>query len=209
LFILLLGGDKQFANQLCCLFAQYLDNGYTYQDIKTEILTSFYKNRVFRWGIFNNPKKDVNNKNILKNGTRYYHRELKLVSKPPTVERNIDLGTMVSRTPEYFLEPTASYTVQDFVRYFYNTMPIDSQAWHMNKMIGMLKYKIEQYGIDKLLFMTDIAAQDHKANGTVFNLGNWDDYSFIADQRIIEIKSAFSEDQPYYTPKQRKLFNGT
>ena len=205
----MLGGDRQFANQLCCLFAEYLDNGYTYQDIKTEILTSFYKNRIFRWGIFSKPKKDINNKNLLKNGTRYYHKELKLVSKPPTVERDIDRGTMISRTPEYFLEPTASYTVQDFIRYFYNTMPVDLQAQPMTKMVGIFKYKIEQYGIDKLLFMTDIASQDHKANSTVFNLSAWDDYSCIADRYITEIKSAFSSDKPYYTPKQRRLFNGT
>ena len=51
MFILLIGGDKEFANQILNLFIGYLNNGYTYQDIKTEILKSFYNSQQFRWNM--------------------------------------------------------------------------------------------------------------------------------------------------------------
>lgn len=208
MFILMVGGDKRFANQLCGLFTQYLSLGYTYKDIKTEILTTFYNHKDFRWNLFSYRKRgneDVINK--LNPNERYYHKELKLVSKPPTIDRDIDHGTLVSRTPEYFLEPVASYTIQEFVRYFYNTMPLNMQEWPMNKTTGMIKYKIDQYGIDRLLFMTDIAAADYKANGTLFNLGDWDEYANKADQYLEEMKYSISDSEPYYSPKKRNLFN--
>ena len=207
MFILLLGGDKQFANQLYGLFTEYLDKGYTYQDIKSEILTSFYIKNNFRWERFSYPKKDENNKNLLNNGTRYFHKELKLLNNLPVVERNIDQGTIVSRESEYYLEPVASYTLQDIIQYFFKTMPFDSQAHTIPQITGMLKYKINQYGIDKLLFMIDLYAQDCKENESVFVLGKWDDYSSIADDRLMNIKKQFTDDESYYTIKQRRLFD--
>ena len=145
--------------------------------------------------------------NQLKPGERYYHKELKLVSKPPTIDRDINHGTLVSRTPEYFLEPVASYTLQECVRYFYNTMPINIQEWPMPKTIGMIKYKINQFGIDKLLFMIDMTADDNKANGTVFDFSSWDEYSIKADQYLEEMKYSISDSEQYYTPKKRNIFN--
>jgi hypothetical protein len=208
MFIVLLGGDKQFANQLCSLFSEYLDNGYTYQDIRTEILSTFYnKKKVFRWNIFQNEKRDSDSKNLLVNGTRYYHRQLKIVNNPTTVEHDIDKGTIVSRTSEYFLEPVASYTTQEFIQYFYKIMPIDLQASPPSHMHGILKYKIKQYGIDKLLFMTDICAQTCRENNTVFSLPRWDEYSPLADEKLDMIKGAFADAQSYYTIKQRRLFD--
>ena len=202
MFILLIGGDKEFANQILNLFIGYLNNGYTYQDIKTEILKSFYNSQQFRWNMFSKAK----NNNLLTHGTRYYHKQLKLLSTPPVVERNIDDGTMVSRTPEYFLEPVASYTIQEFIQYFYQTMPVDLQAQPPARMNGIIKYKLETYGVDKLLFMTDIYAQDCKENHTLFNLSKWDDYSSIADEHLSTIKSTISENEQYYTPRKRRLF---
>ena len=204
----MVGGDKNFTNQLYGLFTQYLSLGYTYQDIKAEILTVFYTHKDFRWNMFTY-RKHGNEAliNQLKPNERYYHKELKLVSKPPTVDRDIDHGTLVSRTPEYFLEPVASYTLQECVRYFYNTMPLNMQEWPMHKTIGMLKYKINQFGIDRILFMIDMAASDHKANGTVFDFGAWDEYANKADQYLEEMKYSISDNEPYYTPKKRNIFN--
>ncbi len=207
-FIILLGGDKSFANNLCGLFIEYLNKGCTYQDIHSEILTSFYYKKDFRWALFNNPKKDEYNKNLLTHGTRYYHKELKVISAPPTINRDVDSGVITSRVENYFLEPVASYTIQEFANYFYKNVPIDLQAWPMKKTLGMLKYKINQYGIDKLLFMTDIVAEEYKSNGSKFSIARWDDYSYIADETITNIKYTFSDDEPYYTLKQRRLFDG-
>lgn len=209
MFVLLLGGDKNYANQLCSLFTEYLDKGYTYQDIKTEIFKAFYdRKKTFRWHLFKNKKGgDATKTNLLKSNTRYYHKQLKLLNGLPTVEHDIDSGTLVSRTPEYFLEPVASYTIQDFIQYFYQVMPMDLQAQPPSKMAGLIKYKIETFGIDKMLFMTDIYSEWCKENSTIFTLSRWDEYSHLADERLIEVKGAFAEDKPYYVYKQRRLFD--
>lgn len=158
--------------------------------------------------LFNNPKKGNNDSiNLLKSNERYYHKELKLVNNPPVIERNINLGTIVSRVEEYYLEPVASYTLQDLTRYFYNNMPFNIQEWPINKLVGMLKYKVNQYGIDKLLFMIDFASQDNKANDTNFNLGSWDEYINIVNKHLEEMKYTISDKQEYYVPKKRYLFN--
>ena len=211
MFVLMIGGDKTFANQtLYPLFTEYLSSGYTFQDIKNEIFTSFYSNKEFRWYMFHGHRKKGDEKllNLLSPEKIYYHKELKLVSKPPVIDRDIDRGIIVSRTPEHFLEPVASYTIQELIQYFCNTMPLNMQEWHYKKLLGMIKYKVDQFGIDKLLFMTDIAAADHKANGTVFNLGSWDEYSEKADQYINEMKYSISDNESYYTIKKRNIFNG-
>ena len=210
MFILLVGGDKQFAKKLCAIFNEFLARGYTTEEIKTEILMAFYTKNSFRWENFQSRKRnDTALINLLSPFEKYHHKELKLVSKPPTISRDINHGTLVSRTPEYFLEPVASYTIQDLVRYFIKTMPFNAQEWPIKKLTGMLKYKTDQYGIDRLLFMTDIAAEDHKANGTLFNLGMWDEYANKADQYLEEMKYSISDSEQYYYPKKRHLFDNT
>ena len=183
---------------------EYLDKGYTYQDIKTEIIKCFYdRKKYFRWEMFKNPKQ---NSNLITQGIKYYHKELKITAHPPIVDYDIDKGTMVSRGEDYFLEQVASYTLQDFTRYFYNNIPVDLQAQPSNKMAGIFKYKIEQYGIDKLLFMTDIMKDDLEDKNKIFNLGQWDNYSCEADQLINEFLSNFPTNNQYYIPKKRRLF---
>lgn len=167
----------------------------------------FYKShKEFRWQIFNNKKINSDTSNLLKSNTVYFHNQLKLLNSLPVVEQNINKGTMISRVSEYYLEPVASYTIQDFIQYFYKTMPFDRQSQIPSKLRGIFKYKIEQYGIDKLLFMTDIYAQECLSDGTLFTLGKWDDYSYKADAHIESFKSNLPQNEPYYTPKKRRLF---
>lgn len=204
MFILLLGGDKEFANQLLNLFINYLNNGWTFKDIKSEILKVFYTHQNFRWNMFDRQKA---NGNLLKFGTKYFHKQLKIINKPPVINYDINNGTMVSRTEQYYLEPVASYTTQDFIQYFYSNVPVDLQAQPPTKMTGIFNYKINQYGIDKLLFMTDLCAEHCNTNQTKFSLGTFDEYSSIADAKMAEIKSVINDTDQYYVPKQRRLFD--
>jgi hypothetical protein len=66
---------------------------------------------------------------------------------------------------------------------------------------------MDQYGVDRLLFMTDIAASDYKANGTLFNLGEWDEYANKADAYLEEMKYSISDNTQYYSLKKRNIFN--
>lgn len=155
--------------------------------------------------MFNTIKKD---NNYIKQNEFYYHKELKLINDLPVVNYDLDRGTIVSRNNEYFVERVASYTLQDFTRYFYNVMPIDMQANPPSKMLGMFKYKINQYGIDKLLFMVDIMAEDCKDKNKLFNIGSLDDYSCAVNDHIQHIKNSLSEQKKkeYYVQRKRRLF---
>lgn len=201
MFIMLIGGDRQYANQLTGLFSQFLDNGWAFNDIRTEILRIFYDSRsTFRWQMFQRKKDE----NIISQRETYYHKQLKLVSQPSVATVDINNGTIVSRTEESYLERAASYTIQEFIQYFYSVMPVDLQAQPPTRMAGILKYKIKQYGIDKLLFMVDICAEECKINNKIFSLSDFDNYSVSANNRIEEIKANIVD--TYYTPKKRRLF---
>lgn len=86
-------------------------------------------------------------------------------------------------------------------------MPIDLQALPPSYMSGIIKYKINQYGIDKLLFMTDLYAKNCQEMNSEFVLAKWDEFSSSADQYIDTIKGTFADTENYYTIKQRRLFN--
>ena len=203
MFIVLLGGDKNIANQVYNMFMEFLDKGYTYHNIKTEILRCFYDSKQkFRWDMFNKPKSD----NLIKQDQIYYHNELKIINKPHTVDYDVDQGTIVSREQEYFVARVASYTLQEFTKYFYEHMPIDIQANPPKKMSGIFKYKINQYGIDKLLFMVDIMSEDLKSKNMLFNIGQIDDYSCKVEDYIHSITDSFPNGINYYIPRKRRIF---
>ena len=82
-------------------------------------------------------------------------------------------------------------------------MPMDKQAKPPSAMIGMFNYKVNQYGIDKLLFMTDIYAQNCIDNNSIFVLSQWDDYSRLADEKLAMAKNV-NDNKKYYVPRNRK-----
>jgi hypothetical protein len=45
-----------------------------------------------------------------------------------------------------------------------------------------------------------------QSDGTLFTLSKWDDYSYRADSHIESFKSNLPQNEPYYTPKKRRLF---
>lgn len=162
-----------------------LDNGYTYQDIRKDILNSFHNDTLFP---FYKYKKQIN-ANLVKQGVMYYHKELKLMNSLPVINHDIDSGTMTSNKVEYYLEPVASYTMDDLLKYFYSKDMADIQEYNPKRMAGIFKHMIDKYTLDKLLFMIEAAARMYQAEHKIFSLADFDSYSSTASQYLEEIKN--------------------
>ena len=190
--------------ELLSRLSQILDNGYTYQEVHREILKSFHSNTLFPFHRFKKP----HDGNLLKQGTMYYHKELKLMNSLPTINHDIDKGTMTSEKVEYYLEPVASYTINDLLNYFYSKNMADVQEYNPKRMAGMFKHMIDKYGLDKLLFMIEGAARMYESEHKTFTLTDFDSYSSTASQYLEEIKNNCKySGGDKYVYRKRVLFN--
>ena len=185
-------------------FCRILDNGYTYQMIHKEILNAFHSNIIFPFYKFKKPIEG----NLLKQGTMYYHKQLKLMNSLPVINHDIDSGTMTSNKVEFYVEPVASYTMDDLLKYFYSKGMADTQEFNYKRMAGMFKHMIDKYGLDKLLFMIEGAARMFDAEQKVFSLTDFDSYNSTASQYLEEIKNncKYSGGE-HYVCRKRVLFS--
>ena len=179
--------DAKRKNEIISLMYRYLDNGYTYEGIRDAMLNFLHKKQPFPHQKFSTPNKQDGN--LLKQGVMYYHKQLKLMNSLPVINHDIDKGTMTSEKVEYYLEPVASYTMNDLLTYFYSKDMADVQEYNPKRMAGIFKHMIEKYGLDKLLFMIEGAARMYESEHKVFSLSDFDSYSSTASQYLEEIKN--------------------
>ena len=126
----------------------------------------------------------------------------------PVVNHDIDKGTMTSSKAEYYLEPVASYTINDLLKYFYSKGMADEQEYNYKRMYGMFRHKIEQYGLDKVLFMIEAAARMFNSEHKIFSLSDFDSYSSVASSYLEEIKNNCKySGGDRYVPRKRMLFS--
>lgn len=187
--------------------ANALNNGYTYETIRNDIFKAFYTKTMFPFSKYNKQCNDEN-RNLLRQGTMYYHKELKLMNSLPTIDYDVDKGTMTSSKIEYYLEPVASYTIDDLLKYFYSKNMADKQEYNYKRMYGMFRHKVEQYGLDKVLFMIEAAARMYNSEHKIFSLSDFDSYSSIASSYLEEIKNNCKySGGDCYVPRKRMLFS--
>ena len=198
--------DKQKA--LLNSLANALNNGYTYETIQQDIFKAFYTKTMLPFSKYNRQCNE-DSRNLLQQGVMYYHKELKLMNTLPAVNYDIDKGTMTSSKVEYYLEPVASYTINDLLKYFYSKGMADEQEYNYKRMYGMFRHKIEQYGLDKVLFMIEAAARMFNSEHKIFSLSDFDSYSPVASNYLEEIKNncKYSGGDHYYVPRKRMLFS--
>ena len=177
----------QIRNNIIHRFCQYLDNGYTYEELRRTIIEAFHSKQLFPHYRYEKPCKQDGN--LLKQGVMYYHKQLKLISTLPVVNHDIDKGTMTSEKVEYYLEPVASYTMNDLLTYFYSKDMADVQEYNPKRMTGIFRHMIDKYGLDKLLFMIEGAARMYESERKIFALSDFDSYSSTASQYLDEIKN--------------------
>ena len=179
--------DAKRQKEIISQLGMFLDNGYTYEELQKAMLDDLHKRTPFPFYKFAKPCKQ--NGNLLKQGTMYYHKQLKLMNSLPAINCDIDKGTMTSEEVEYYLEPVASYTMHELLQYFYSKEMADTQEYSYNRMSGYFKHMIEKYGLDKVLFMIEGAARMYDAEHKAFSLNDFESYNSTANQYLEEIKN--------------------
>lgn len=206
MYTVLVDGGKQIQNELIDALAEVLDNGYTYEDVRTDIIKAFNTHEMFPFYKFKRLKQ---NGNLLKYGVRYYHKQLNIMSKLKPVCHDIDAGTITSQGEnEYWIEPRASYTIKDLVDYMYSKDMIDTTEFPFNRMCGLMKSLVSQYGIEVVLYMTEHCSRVYDSEHEKFSVRKFDTYNSIARNYLEEVKNncAYSGGADY-VPRKRMLFD--
>jgi len=180
----MIGKDKQAA--LLNNLASALGNGHTYQDIMKDIVNTFHNGSPFSFAKYNK----VIQLNLIRPGVVYYHKELKLINDLPVVNHDVDSGTITSSEVEYYLEPVASYTMQDLLTYFYSKGMTDVKEYNAKRMAGVLKYMIDKYAIDKVLFMIEAAARMFQSDKKIFSMNDFEGYNYTATVFLEQIRDS-------------------
>lgn len=162
-----------------------IGKGYTYEDIMKDIVNAFHNNSRLKFSKYNK----IIQKNLLKIGVTYYHKELKLISPLPVVTHDVDSGTITSNEVEYYSEPVASYTMEDLLKYFYSKGMTDEKEYNAKRMAGVFRYTIEKYGLDKVLFMIEAAARAYESEKRIFSLSDFEGYNHTATTYLEQIKN--------------------
>lgn len=196
--------SKQIPDGLIDAIAKILDNGYTYEDVRSDIVNAFNNHSMFPFYKFKKPKQ---NGNLLKYGVRYYHKELNIMSKLKPVCHDIDTGTITSQGEnEYWIEPRASYTIEDLIDYMYSKNIINMIEFPPNRMRGLMKSIVNQYGIETVLYMIEHCARVYESEHEIFTLRKFDTYNSIARSYLEEVKNnCIYSGGANYVPRKRML----
>lgn len=163
--------DKYPYKTLLNYFKYTLDNGFTWKDCLKFIATtsdfSYFKNRSPQYGT-----------NIIKQNVMYYHKNLRVQPDPSVSDVDYNNGTIVSTEQEHFTEIVASYTLDEVFDYFTSLDLYDTRQWQKSRVYNMLKYYVNKYGIDQVLFMIE-AILNTKNEEEYFDLNKIDNMAPI------------------------------
>lgn len=93
--------------------------------------------------------------NLLRQGTFYYHNELRLTCRPPQRSIDYDSGEITILNEPYFLEMKASYTVEELVQYYARQTGLQLKDYEVSRYKGSFNWLIKQYNVEMVLFMID------------------------------------------------------
>lgn len=103
-------------------------------------------------------------KNLLKQGTFYYHVALQVTSGPPKRSIDYDTGKIVMIDEPFFLEMRASYSVEELVQYFAKQTNIHLLSHEIKRYIGSFNWLLKQYDLQHILFMIDTTVNYRLSN---------------------------------------------
>lgn len=200
---------RRYDERYVARFKKILDSGKTFDDIKERIYFCHRNNiHEFPWTMIKEPaSQDIAKVNLLKQNTIYFHKNLLVRNKIGLVIHNVDSGTLTNEKTEFFLEPRASYTIDELVNYIYEKTELDQEQYKYRRAVGLLNSMINTYGIDTVLFMTEAAIRDHEYGNTQIKLTQFIDYLPQANGYLEEITQNRKPGEEYVIRNREMLFN--
>lgn len=183
-------------------------NGCTYQDVNNKIQNCSCSNQSYK-EYFRSIK--ASSVNLIDPQMFYYHSELRVFPEPPKRTLNPNTGIIEKEEFEYFLEIKASYTIDDLINYLSTKSAFTNIINNRNKLIGSIKFLLNKYNIDFLLFLIDALVvifdnQKRKAK-SIFEIED-----FIEEAKInynMKVNESAINGTDKVTPRKRKLFCAT
>ena len=160
-----------------------------------DIMEAFYSGNMFPWFKYRNYNRILDYQNLLRAGTRYYHKNLLVMNPPATVTHDVDAGVLVSHQQQFFVEPRASYTMYELVSYFYERTGVDNREAEGNqfsrkRVSSFFQALLRTYSVDHLLFMIEAAGRNHDTYEGTFTLKNFADFNPEAMRYMENIKES-------------------
>lgn len=196
--------DNNRGGDIVYKFKKILDTGHTFEEIKSRILYVYYHDiRDFPWGMIREPVRDRMNENLLKQDDVYYHKNLLILNKVGVVSHDIDKGTLTNEPTEFFIEPRASYTMNEMLPYCYNALKIDNDQFETSRGAGLLFHYVKQLGLDLTLFTIEAMAIRSKELQEKIDFNRLCDHIPIGKKYMEEIKNNRSKEK--YVLRHRRL----
>ena len=123
------------------------------------------------------------------------------------VAHNIDTGVITSDKNQYWIEPKASYTINDVMNYFYSKNIADKDEYYPARLKGILIRYINKYGIDLVMFMIEHAYRVFISENKQFSIQTFESYKNPALNYLKEIENNCKyTGSDKYVPRKRMLF---
>ena len=193
--------EKKYEN-IINEFSYILDIGYTFKDCISAMTHNLNKNDFMISDI--KAYKPSNGKNLIKQNQMYYHKELRVQAEPSVIDIDYNTGAMVSTTPEYFIEIVASYTMEDLMKYLMSFGYVDTKQWQYTRLYNLLKYYVNKYNLETVLFMLE--AINDGIEEKYFDFNKIDDYYQTAKKYMNNIiNNCKTNGGDIIAPRKRKL----
>lgn len=137
----------------------------------------------------------------------YYHKNLLVRNEVGVVIHDVDNGTLTNEKTEFFLEPRASYTIDELIKYIYDKVKVNQEQYSYRRAVGLLNSMVKSHSIDTVLFMTEAAIRDHEYNDTEVQLTQFTDYLPQAHKYLEEIIQNRKPSKAYVIRNREMLFN--
>ena len=172
---------KNPTGQTFQLIADILNRGWTYDVVRGAIFHCFHNHLHFPFRKFSQKVEG----NLLQQSVRYYHKELILLSGPQEEAHNVDTGNITSSEYQFYVEPRASYTIDDLLAYFKKNVLYNQTLYTDNRLKGFFRHEVERFGLDVTMFMIEYLIRMGRSDRTNFDLKRFDDY-YLEGHKFLE-----------------------
>ena len=127
------------------------------------------------------------NDSLLERHTFYYHKELQILSPPPTWDKSFP----------FYIEMKIQYTIENILDYFSKTFNINKDWISREKEIGSIKYLLKEYkkfgfieSVDFILHLIDYVCSLGIKAKSIYDLRDYEnDYAELLENDISNAKS--------------------